>query len=491
MQETQGQSLTSRIARQGTLLFGGFAAAQVFSFARNAIVAHWLSKGDFGIAAAILLLLQLLDTLSDLGADRLIVQARDGADARLVATAHTTLAARGLFTALVLVAVAGPMADFFGIPDARWAFAAAALVPFIKGFVNLDSRVAQRDLNNRPQIAIEVLPQAFGLALTWPALKLFGDYSAVLWLSVAQALIAVAISHIASRHRYALALDLSYLKRLVVFGWPIWASAFPLIAVYQGDRMLIGHMVGMEGLAAYTTAFMITMVPGLIAAKVANALMLPLLASEQDNWARFSNRFVMMAEATAVGSALYLVGFIISGGALLPIAFGANYAGLESLVAWLALMWSMRMLQAVPGAALLAKGLTRPFLTAGIIRATGLILAYVALRMGGGVTGAAAAGAIAEFASLAFVTALLNRLERDGHSTAERRLGTVFGLRSLLLLPAGGLALASMTVAPGGITFPSTVLVLGLVSIAVVALAAMTMHVGVRQLMALRGSKAR
>lgn len=77
MQETQGQSLTSRIARQGTLLFGGFAAAQVFSFARNAIVAHWLSKGDFGIATAILLLLQLLDTLSDLGADRLIVQARD------------------------------------------------------------------------------------------------------------------------------------------------------------------------------------------------------------------------------------------------------------------------------------------------------------------------------------------------------------------------------------------------------------------------------
>lgn len=474
------------------MLFSGFALAQGFSFARNAIVAHWLAKGDFGIAAAILLLLQLLETLSDLGADRLIIQAKDGADPRVVATAQATLIARGVLTALALFALAAPMADFFAVPHAAWAFAAAALVPLIKGFLNLDSRVAQRNLDNRPQIMIEALPQAAALALAVPALMIFGDYTAVLWLSVAQAVIAVAVSHLMARRRYALALDRTHLKRLIAFGWPIWASAFPLIAVYQGDRMLIGHMIGMEGLAAYTAAFMITMVPGLIAAKVANSLMLPLLSSEQDNAKAFAARFRMMAEATSLASALYLIAFIIAGGAVLPLAFGSNYTGLGVLVGWLALMWSMRMLQAVPGAALLAKGITRPFFTAGMIRACGLILAFIAIKAGHGLEGAAAAGALAEFASLAYVTWRLDRLhDRSAPNEAAEHncLGTAMALRGLLLLPAGLIALAVTAFAPQATTYLTLALLLGGVAMTVIALAALTMPDGKRELLALRSSK--
>lgn len=480
-----------RVARQGAMLFSGFALAQVLSFARNAIVAHWLSKGDFGVAAAILMLLQLLETLSDMGADRLIVQAKDGNDPRVVATAQTTLVIRGLLTAAMLLALAIPMAAFFGIRDAAWAFAAAAVVPFIKGFLNLDARVAQRTLDNRPQVLIEVVPQAIGLALTVPMLKLFGDYTAVLWLAIAQAFTAIAVSHIIAHRRYALAFDMHHVRRLVKFGWPIWASAFPLIAVYQGDRMLIGHLVGMEGLAAYTAAFMITMVPGLIAAKVANSLMLPLLATAQDDGHRFAERFRMMAEATALMASLYLAAFIIAGGTLLPVAFGANYTGLANLVGWLALMWSMRMLQAVPGAALLARGITRPFFTAGLIRASGLLLAWVILLSDGGLTGAAAAGAIAEFASLAFITWLLNRIDMRQTNAEPYHLGNALAVRALLMIPAGLLALGVNIAAGNSVTLLSTATILVAVSLVVITLAAITMPDGKRHLLAMRAMQAR
>ena len=60
-----------RIAGQGALLFSGFAAAQALSFVRNVLLGHALSRGDFGIAATIALILQLIETLSDLGSDRL------------------------------------------------------------------------------------------------------------------------------------------------------------------------------------------------------------------------------------------------------------------------------------------------------------------------------------------------------------------------------------------------------------------------------------
>lgn len=491
MSQPRPAAIGTRVARQGALLFSGFALAQVLSFVRNAIVAHWLSKGDFGIAAAILLLLQLLETLSDLGADRLIIQAKDGDDPRVVATAQLTLVARGLVTALLLLILAAPMAAFFAIPQATWAFATAAIVPFVKGFLNLDARVAQRSLDNRPQIMIEAVPQALGLALALPMLMLFGDYTAVLWLSIAQAIVAVAVSHIMARRPYALVVDTHHLRRLIAFGWPIWASAFPLIAVYQGDRMLIGHLVGIEGLAAYTAAFMITMVPGLIAAKIANALMLPLLSSEQEDADRFTVRFRMMAEATALAAALYLAAFVIAGRTLLPIAFGTNYTGLGALVGWLALMWAMRMLQAVPGAALLAKGVTRPFFTAGMIRATGLLLAWAALASGWGLEGAAAAGAVAEFASLVYVTWRLDRLIAPHPAATAHRLGRALALRGLLLLPAGLLALTVNSLSGQSASLLGIAPLLALVSLIVIALAALTMPDGKRHLAAIRASSTR
>ena len=59
---------------QGALLTLGLTSAQLLSFARNAMLGHLLSKGDFGVAAGLTLTLQMLETLSDVAVDRMIVR---------------------------------------------------------------------------------------------------------------------------------------------------------------------------------------------------------------------------------------------------------------------------------------------------------------------------------------------------------------------------------------------------------------------------------
>lgn len=432
--ETEAPSLGRRIARQGSLLFAGHAAAQALSFLRNALIGHALSMGDFGIAATITLTLQLMETLSDLGTDRLIVQARDGNDETFVATAHSTIAARGIVTAILVYLAAHPVARFFSIPEAAWALQLAALVPLLKGFQHLDYRRAQRRLDNTPQLLLEVVPQAVALLATIPLVVHFGNYAVALWLAVIQAAAAVAISHVLAERTYRLAADRTLLKRFIAFGWPIWLSAFPLVAVYQGDRIIIGRLLGMEDLAAFSAAVMITMVPGLVAAKVGHALMLPLLAAVRDDGAAFTRRFGRLADATALAAALYLVLFVAAGGAILPLAFGPNYAGLGAVVGWLAAMWSLRMMQALPGMALMALGITRPFLDAGLIRALALLLSLHAAMAGMGLPAIAAAGVAGELASLLYVAWRLGS-ERPG------LMGALL-LRALLLVPAAAIGLA-------------------------------------------------
>ena len=217
-------SLSGRLAGQGALLFAGFAGAQVCSFLRNALLGHWLAKGDFGIAATLTLTLTLIEILSDLGADRLIVQDRDGEDERLMATAHVLLVARGLLLAIGLYAGAGAVAHFFGVPQAAWAFQAVALAPLLKGAMHLDLRRRQRRLDNRPYIAVEAVPQVLALAATPVALWLAPGYAAVVWLALGQAAAAVVLSHLLAERRYRLGVDREFALRLVSFGWPILLS---------------------------------------------------------------------------------------------------------------------------------------------------------------------------------------------------------------------------------------------------------------------------
>ena len=436
--------LTRRVASQGALLFSGFASAQVFSFLRNAILGHVLAKGDFGIAATLTMVLQLVESMTDTGADRLIVQAPDGDTPRFMATAHAVLIGRGVLTAVVLYLAAGPFCRFLDIADAQQAFELIALVPLIKGFMHLDMRRAQRGLDNRPQMLTEVVPQFAALSLTLPILSVVPSYAAVAGLSLAQAVAGLAASHALAKRPYAIATDGPVLGQLIAFGWPIWASAFPLFAVYQGDRLIIGKLYGMDVLAGYSVAFLITMVPGLIAAKVGHALMLPLLSSQRDNPRAFASRYASLASVTALSAALYLVVFGVAGGAIVPLAFGAKYAGLGALTGWLALMWTVRMVQVVPGMAVMAHGQTQPFLVAGLLRACALPAALVLALHNCSVEMIAATGTVGELASLVYIVWRAGRCNARVHAISWDANVWLAGVAAIVALAATGLAAGSL-----------------------------------------------
>lgn len=421
------------------MLFGGYAVAQALSFVRNAIIGHALSKGDFGIAAAITLLLQLVETLTDLGSDRLIVQAIDGNRLKTLYASHTILIARGLIVCGVMLLIGPLIAGYFAVPNAALAFQLAGVSALIRGFIHLDWRRAQRRLDNGPHLAVEIVPQAAAVTATLPMLALDNSYSAVVWLSLFQAFAAVAVSHVLARPRYRLAFDAGLLSRQIAFGWPILASALPLIAVYQADRIVIARAMGMESLAEYSAAFMLTMVPGLIAAKVGHALMLPLFSDSLRSRGTQRRPFALMVEAMVVLTGLYIAIFLIAGGGALPIVFGPNFIGLGPLVSWLAIMWALRMIQAVPGMALMAAGITRPFLTAGVIRAAGLLVVLAVAAVKPDLIAIAAVGVVFEALSLAYIARRAEALEPG--------LGTLVLCRVTFLLPVA-LAAVVVTGAP-------------------------------------------
>ncbi len=395
---------SSSVMGQSAILFTGYAIMQGCAFARNILLAYWLSKGDFGITAALTLVLQVLETLSDLGADRLIVQAKDGDDPDLMANIHTILVARGLLSGLIIVALAWPTAMFFNIEHATWAFAAAAIVPVLKGFMHIDSRRMQRNLNNAPFMAAEALPQVITLAVAIPILYSSGDYHAAIWLAIVQAVVLLATTHGLAYRPYKLGINWPISKRIIAFGWPIWLSAIPLMAVYYTDRAIIGRLFGMEELATYTVAFLVTMVPAVILGRGATALILPMLSHARPTMALYTRHYRAMCEIIIVLASLYAMAMITIGDQLISYVFGQRYAGLASLVSILTIVWTLRIIQCVPGTAMLASADTKALLKAGSLRATAIIPAIFAALYLGSVEAVAIMGIAGELLSTGYVS---------------------------------------------------------------------------------------
>ena len=475
--ELPRKTLERKISGQAIMLLAAFGLGQGLSLARNALLGHWLSKGDFGVAATITLVLQLAEVLSDVGVDRHVVQSEDGELSSVQGCAHTILVARGLLTSVLIFLLAHPITGFFRIPEAAWAFEMAALSPLLRGFLHLDVRRFQRKYDNRAFVLLEVVPQAAALALMPPALHWLQGYAAVAAAFVVQALITMLLSwHLAARP-YRLSFETGTLVRMLSFGWPIWLSAFPLVAVYQGERVIVGRLLGIEALAAFTVVFMATMVPGLAAAKISNSLMLPLMSATRQQAGRFSRRVRSLSEATTLAASIYAALFIVCGGQLIPIAFGPSYHGLGALASCLGVMWAVRMLQVVPGMALMSLGFTRPLLIAGCVRALALPLALLLAMHGAGLPAVAATGIAGELGSLLYVSIAANAVVEG--------IGLAIVRRSLFLVPACAVSFWLSHALPGHASIAVTVATFTGLSSAL-AMAAFAVMPGLRRYVDLR-----
>src|SRR3974377_83034 len=134
MTNTEPKNIVAKqFASSGLKLGFNQGVVQLCSFVRNVILARLISPANFGIASIFAMTFYLIEMVSSLSIETLLVQAEDGDEPDLESTAHLRLAVRGLINSLIILALSRPIAHLFGAPQAAWAFALLAFVPAMKG----------------------------------------------------------------------------------------------------------------------------------------------------------------------------------------------------------------------------------------------------------------------------------------------------------------------------------------------------------------------
>lgn len=400
--------MRTALLRSGSQLVLGQVVSQIFSFIRNLIIARIITPADFGIAATFAMTLSLMEMISNVASEMLLVQSPDGNTPKMQGTAQLLKVGRGIANACILFAIAIPMARLFGVPQAQWAFQCLAIYPLLAGFNHLDIYRVQREMRFMPWVWATAGSNGLATLVAIPLALKLRDYSIMLWVLVLQAFFSMVVSHAVADRRYAWAWNKSHAKSIFSFGWPLLINGLLMYGIFEGDRLVIGSATRLfprsqftlADLGVYSVAFGLTMAPSLLAANVGNSLFLPLLSEAQNDVVEFNNRTEFASQIMSLFAVLIAVPFILCGGWIIAFLYGGNYSAAGGFISWLAVMWAIRVLRTAPTVAAISRSDTRNAMFANILRSLALVGMLTAAAIGAPLVWIPVSGVVGEALAL-------------------------------------------------------------------------------------------
>lgn len=400
---------SGRLLAWGVPLF-----AEATALGRSVTFAWAIGPEELGRAMMLALVARMVEMASDLGIERLIVQAHDGNSARFQAELHGAVALRGGALALILLALAPLFAAAFPDGPATATYAALALVSLFRGVVHLDMRRAERRFSYKPMAIAEGGATLVMLVVMVPAAWLFGDHRAMVIVLVAQAAALAVLSHMQAQRPYRLRIRLSALDRIGRFGAPLIANGGLLFLTFYADRMIVVAAFDWTVLAVYGTALQLALLPAQIVGRAAGSLLLPRFRiAVAEGKIGPAARAAMAAHVALAG--VFVAGFTMLAGPAIEFVYGADLRPDLALAALLGMAAGFRILRTPLSQLSIASGSTGDPARANALRAAALIPAGLAAAAGLPISALAAAAALGEAAATARAAFLTLPLLGQGH----------------------------------------------------------------------------
>jgi O-antigen/teichoic acid export membrane protein len=383
--------------------------AQACALLRYVLLARLLGPEQLGVAATLILTSQFLESISEGGGDRFLIQDRDGDNPRVQRLVHLMSVGRGIFMALALVVLAVPLAGFYHRPELVMAFIALSISPLIGGFLHFDLRRLQRSHDFSREATVTLAGELVGLAATMIAAFLTRDFTAVIWGMTARSLTLVIVSWAKAERRYEIGYSSEYARRLAAFATPLMANGMLLFFGSQGDRLIISNQLGMAELGHYSAVLLLVFYPSQVISRFTQAMQLPLLANARGNPAEFKARSDDLAGQALVMAVIQVIGFAIVAPFAVPVLYGKAFSLPVLIIALIGILQAHRFIRLWPTTQALAMGRSSIVLANTFIRLTAFPLAILGMWSIGGLLGLILGFVLGELLAFVAAIALSNR----------------------------------------------------------------------------------
>lgn len=417
------------------LLLSGNAAASLLLLARNLLVARLISVENYGIAATFAISMAIVEMMSALGLQQQIVQSKDGENLRFQAALQGFQVLRGAFAAGILFFSAGAIARFLGIPEVAWAYQVMALVPLLNALQHFDIHRLNRQMRFWPVVLTGAVPALISLLAIWPLYQIFDDYRVMLWAIVLQMSLMLVVSHMVAERPYRLVLDRKIMAGALRFGWPLLFDGMLLFIVFNGDKLIVGRLLGMEALALFAMGVTLSLTPTLVLTKSGLNFFLPQLSARDAQ----SDSFKDIARLAITASTLFSLGTIlmlaIFGPYFISVVLNAEYEPLAKILVGIAAIFAMRTLRTACATISIAVGHTIDSMSPNLTKVVALPLIWYVVVQTGDLNLLILISVLAELVSLGVAIALVQY--RTQLVTRQPVPFVVSGLGAVLVLLIG------------------------------------------------------
>lgn len=261
------------------LVWAGMLRAVIrgFTLLKTLVLARLLLPSQFGTYGIGLLILGLLEMLTETGVNVVLVQERKNID-KFVNTAWVVSIVRGILISFIIVLLTPFIANFFNNPESTTFLYWTSLIPLIRGFINPSIVKYQRELEFNKEFWFKSCLVAIDVVTSLIFCFIYRSELALISGMVLSALIEVVVSNIVVSPKPKIEFDKDKLIHVVNKGkWITGAKIFDYLFSH-GDDIVVGKILGTASLGIYQQAYRISSLPTTEVAEVFQRVTFPYFA---------------------------------------------------------------------------------------------------------------------------------------------------------------------------------------------------------------------
>lgn len=422
-------SMASRAVGAGAWTVGSRLGAKLIDLAMLLCLARFLGPAEFGLVAMAMAAVFIVEALFDLPMAAALIRVPK-LTAGMLNTAFTLSLLRGVLVALLLLALAWPLAAFNNEPRLAGLMAVLALAPAVRGLVNPRMVEYARAFDFRPDTAMELSGKAVAFIVSVGIAASTRSYWAIAAATVCAPLVATGLSYVIAPLR----------PRLTLLHWPRfsnlvgWSFVSQLCSAlnWQVDRLILPRLSTATRFGQYAMGKQLAEIPVQVLIQPLVRPVMPALATASG--AR-SARYLQLSHAIALVIVPVLGLAVLWPQVLVRVALGPAWEPAAQWLRWVSVIALLSLPGLLLGPLAMTLDRTRSLamrtLLELLVRLPLVWLGATHFGIGGAVAGSAVATAFGTLVSLFIVRRLI------GVSVASQVLALARPL--LALLPAAAL----------------------------------------------------
>jgi len=305
-------ALIQKVGRGTLWLAAARMSSIILGLARTIILARLLAPSDFGMIGIALLAIAVLESFSQSGFERALIQRRKDIK-EFLDTVWTVSALRGVFLFAILFFGAPFIAGFFSSPTASLVLKVMAVSFILRGLTNIGVVYFKKDMVFSKQFLYQLSEVITVICVSIPLAFILRNVWALVWGTIAGSLVRLVVSYAIHPYRPGLNFHLRMARELFGFGKWIYGSTILVFLITYGDNALVGKVLGITALGFYVMAYRLSNLPTTEIAQVVSQVTFPAFSKIQTDLGRVKGAYLRVLQlVTFISLPLAAAVFVLS-----------------------------------------------------------------------------------------------------------------------------------------------------------------------------------